>query len=160
MTERSRGRGRSIAMTSAIVPGRVVMANTRSDKKIASAMEWVMKNTVLRLVPQIRISSRFICSRVIASSAAERLVHQQQTRVLDQRADDRGALLHATREFKRIAPSEILQADQRQQIGRLLAVVRNRQPAEFNRQQHVLDNGAPRQKNRRLEHDRRFRTRT
>ena len=56
-------------MTSAMVPGRAVIAITRSERKIASAIEWVMKITVLRLWLQIRINSRFICSRVMASSA-------------------------------------------------------------------------------------------
>src|SRR4029077_5135058 len=69
ITESSRGRGRLMVMTSAIVPGRAVIAITRSERKIASAIEWVMKITVLPLLLQIRINSRFICSRVMASSA-------------------------------------------------------------------------------------------
>ena len=56
-------------MISSMVPGRLVMTITRSDRNTASGMEWVISNTVLRFSSQIRCSSRFMCSRVIASSA-------------------------------------------------------------------------------------------
>ena len=50
-------------------PGRSLITNTRSDRKIASGMLCVISSTVLREFIQMRCSSRFMRSRVIASSA-------------------------------------------------------------------------------------------
>ena len=45
------------------------MTSTRSARKTASGIEWVMKKTVFFFSIQMRCSSRFMCSRVMASSA-------------------------------------------------------------------------------------------
>jgi len=50
-------------------PGRSDITSTRSARNTASGMLWVISSTVLRVRSQMRCSSRFICSRVIASSA-------------------------------------------------------------------------------------------
>ena len=50
-------------------PGRSLITITRSDRKIASGMLCVISSTVFFEADQMRCSSRFICSRVIASSA-------------------------------------------------------------------------------------------
>lgn len=50
-------------------PGRGDMTTIRSARNTASAMLWVMNSTVFRLAAQMRCNSRFIASRVIASSA-------------------------------------------------------------------------------------------
>ena len=49
---------------------------------------------------------------------AERLVHQQHRRVVDERAHDRHALLHAAGELPRIAVLEAAETDQREEIER------------------------------------------
>ena len=50
---------------------------------------------------------------------AERLVHQQDARLIGERAHDRHALLHAARQLMRIAVGEFLEADQLQPLQRL-----------------------------------------
>ncbi len=85
-----------------------------------------MKITVLRLLapdPQqfeIHLLARHGVER------AERLVHQQEPRVLHERAHDRGALLHAAGKLERIALREFAQADHREKIERALPVARDR----------------------------------
>ena len=69
ITSRLRGRGRSTATSSRMRPGRGVITRTRSPRNTASGMECVMKSTVFFFSSQMRCSSRFMCSRVMASSA-------------------------------------------------------------------------------------------
>src|SRR6266508_292260 len=64
-----RGRGSVMLTVVTTRPGRGVMTTTRSASRIASAMLWVTKTTVLRRSLQTRSSSRPSSSRVIASSA-------------------------------------------------------------------------------------------
>src|SRR5262245_57974763 len=64
-----RGRERSLTTMSAMRPGRDDMTTTRSERSTASSMLWVMKRTVLRSRSHMRWRSRFIGSRVSASSA-------------------------------------------------------------------------------------------
>ncbi len=52
-----------------MAPGRSLITTTRSARKIDSGIEWVMSRIVLRVSKWIRCSSRFIRSRVSASSA-------------------------------------------------------------------------------------------
>src|SRR6267154_2248170 len=66
---RSRGRSISTSTTSEIRPGRGDITTTRSPSNTASGMLCVMKTTVLHSSDQTRISSIFMDSRVIASSA-------------------------------------------------------------------------------------------
>ncbi len=82
----------------------------------------------------------------------ERLVHDQEPRVVHQRAYDGGAVLHAAGQLVRITPAEIAEADHAQEVAgaraRRLAV----EPHHVDRQQHVLLDGAPGEQHRRLEH--------
>jgi hypothetical protein len=50
-------------------PGRLDITSTRSDRNTDSAIEWVIRNTVLPASAAMRASSTFILSRVMASSA-------------------------------------------------------------------------------------------
>ena len=84
---------------------------------------------------------------------AERLVHQQQRRVVDQRARDRHALAHAARQLVRIAVGEIREADLREQPQRALAVGARVEAAQLDLHQHVVERGAPVEQHRALEHD-------
>src|ERR1700733_2024473 len=43
---------------------------------------------------------------------AERLIEQQQSRIVDERAGERGALSHAARQLMRISLAEVAKADQ------------------------------------------------
>ena len=84
---------------------------------------------------------------------AERLVHQQQCRMLDQRAANAGALTHAAGQFVRQAVGEIRDAGDLQKLVGVLPIVIDIVAHQFNRQQNVVEHGAPRQQNRVLEHD-------
>ena len=83
---------------------------------------------------------------------AERLVHQDQLGIVDQRARDRRALLHAAGKLVGIFVLVALEPDQREQIAGARAARRHRQPEDFRRQQHVVDHAPPFQQQRLLEH--------
>ena len=84
---------------------------------------------------------------------AERLVHQQQRRLVHERAADADALLHAARQLVRVLALEAREPDQPQirSCARLeldaVAVL------DLDRQHHVLEHVPPRQQHRRLEDD-------
>ena len=69
MTSSGRGRGWSTRMSSSSRPGRAVITSTRSARNTASGIECVMNSTVFCRSIQMRCSSRFMCSRVMASRA-------------------------------------------------------------------------------------------
>ena len=62
-------------------------------------MLWVTNSTVLRVrQPQrLEIDAHLLARQRV--ERAERLIHDQQRRIMDQRAHDRGALAHAARQF-------------------------------------------------------------
>ena len=64
-----RGRGSSMAKLSAMRAGPAVSTTTRVPRNTASEMPWVTKTMVFFASCQMRSSSRFIFSRVSASSA-------------------------------------------------------------------------------------------
>src|SRR6266568_1615600 len=66
---RSRGRDSRTSTISWIRPGRADITITRSARKAASGIEWVMNTMVLPDSFQMRRSSRFMNSRVMASRA-------------------------------------------------------------------------------------------
>ena len=70
-----------------------------------------MKRTVFDVWDQMSSSSACIISRVWASSARERLVHQQHGRVDGERAGEVRPLLHAARELVGVVLLEAGQAD-------------------------------------------------
>ena len=84
---------------------------------------------------------------------AERLVHQQERRVVDQRAHDRGALLHAARELVRVAVLELGEADRREQLAGAGQMVGRGQAAQLDLHQHVAEHRPPVEQDRLLEDD-------
>ena len=84
---------------------------------------------------------------------AERLIHQHDAGIVNQRAADRGALLHTPRKLPWQLLLKTFEADQLQQLHGALAILRARQPLHVDRQHHVGEHGAPRQQQRVLEHD-------
>jgi len=75
---------------------------------------------------------------------AERLVHQQELRAVDQGAAQRNPLLHATGELRRIGRLEPLQAHDGKQLHGALARCSSALAADFHREQHVFEHRAPR----------------
>ncbi len=84
---------------------------------------------------------------------AERLVHQQQRRIVDQRAHDSRALAHAAGELARVAVREVREAHLREEPHRALAVGLRVHAAQLDLHQHVVEHVAPVQQHRALEHD-------
>src|SRR6266849_5382564 len=125
---RSRGRGSRTSTISWMRPGRADITTTRSARNAASGIEWVMNTMVLPDSSQMRKSSRFMNSRVIASSAPK------------------GSPM-------RILVLESLEADEAEEIHgpapRALAI----EPQHLHGQHHVVEDGAPRQEHGVLEHD-------
>jgi hypothetical protein len=81
------------------------------------------------------------CQRV---QRAEGLVHQDQFRVVDEGARDRGALLHAAGQLLRIFVFVAGEPDQIEQVARPRPRRLDRQADDFRGQQHVVEDGAPR----------------
>ena len=84
---------------------------------------------------------------------AERLVHQQQLGVIDQRPADRDALAHPARQLVRLFVGEAMQPDAIEQRVRRVVVVVDRALQDADREQHVVERALPRQQGRILEHD-------
>ena len=90
----------------------------RSERKIASSIEWVTKTMVFLVSSQISSTSWFISSRVKASSAPNGSSISSTDGLNDERAHDRGALLHAARQLARHACAEAVEADALEQARR------------------------------------------
>ena len=103
-------------------PGRGVMTTTRSARNTASGIEWVTNRMVLRargevaLAPDAQQLERHLVARHRVERA-ERLVHQQERRIEQQRAAERGALLHAARQLARQLLGEPVQARHLEQLA-------------------------------------------
>ena len=80
---------------SSILPGRLVMMITRSDRNTASGIEWVISKTVFRLSSPDALKLQVHVLARHGVESAERLVHQQDRRIVDKRTADRDPLLHA-----------------------------------------------------------------
>src|SRR5262249_46826417 len=74
---------------------------------------------------------------------AERLVHQQLRRIVDQRAADRDALAHAARQFVRILVLEAGEPDRGEQVAGAPVGGGGLEPLRLGLQQHVAERGAP-----------------
>ena len=83
---------------------------------------------------------------------AERLVHQQNARIVDECSTDGRALLHAARQLHRILVAEVVEADHGEQLLRTRARCGLFEPLHLHGQHDVLEDRAPRQQNRALEH--------
>src|SRR5262249_45905579 len=81
----------------------------------------------------------------------EGLVHEEHRRVVDEGPRERDPLLHAARQLPGVALLEALQADERQELERCGAVPLAREALRVDRQEHVVEDGAPREEDRRLE---------
>jgi hypothetical protein len=84
---------------------------------------------------------------------AERLVHQQHRRIVQQRPQDRDALLHAARELPRVLVLEAFQVGHLDEAVGALARRLHRHAADLGLQQDVVEHAPPRQQQRALEHD-------
>ena len=124
---------------------------TRSERKTASAIEWVTSSVVVARSVQIRCSSRLSRWRVISSSAPNGSSSSSIVGFDHQRAGDRHALAHAAGELGRPGRLEALEADQLDQVGD--GVGADLHPADLERQPDVGRDGAPRQQRRVLEGD-------
>ena len=113
-----RGCGRSIAKLSAMRAGPAVKRPRGVPRNTASEMPCVTNRMVL---PDSLPDAQQLEVHLLAGQRverAERLVHQHQLRVVDQRACDRRALLHAARQLVRPLVLRACEADQREQVAR------------------------------------------
>jgi hypothetical protein len=87
---------------------------------------------------------------------AERLVHQQDVRVLRQRTGEGHALAHTAGELVRPLLAEAAQPHDLQQLGRALLAFRLADPLQPQRQLDVAGDGQPGEERGLLEHQRDF----
>ena len=105
-----------------------------------------------RLHPQLfQIDAHLLARERI--ERAERLVHQQQRRIVDQRAHDRGTLAHAAGQLARTAVVEFAKPDLGEQLMRARHVGLRIEIAQLELQQHIAEHVAPFEQHRALEHD-------
>ena len=71
---------------------------------------------------------------------------------MDQCAADGGSLLHASRKLSGIVMAKVDQAGQLQEIESAFVVLLSRQMQHFDRQHHVVENGAPLEQHGTLKH--------
>ena len=111
-----RGRGRSISSTSWIRPGRGVMTSTRSPRNTASRGRMGDEHDGLApLEPDaLQLDVHGLAGQRV--ERAERLVHQEERGIVDERAHERDALLHAARQLPRVAVLEALETDEVQEL--------------------------------------------
>ena len=134
------------------------MTYTVSARNTASRRSWVTSITVTL---RSACRSRSDAPQLLAGERverSERLVEQQDLRLVDERAADRGALLHAAGELPRKLVRESRETDFFEQAPRALAIgapLRADAAAvrldDLQRQEHVLERVAPRQEIRVLE---------
>jgi hypothetical protein len=100
----------------------------------------------------MRSSSRLSSSRVIASSAPNgSSISRRLGSIGQQRAADRYPLLHAARQLARILRLEAAEAGQLEQVAGGLAVLAHVAAQHLDGEEHVVEDGAPRQQDRMLE---------
>src|SRR5712691_3035912 len=83
---------------------------------------------------------------------AEWLVHQDQLGIVDERAGDGRALLHAAGKLVGVFVLVALEPDQSEEIARTPAALGYRKSEDFRREEHVVDDAPPLQQQRLLEH--------
>ena len=138
-------------MTAAIRPGRADMTTTRVERNTASGMLWVTNTMVVPVRRQMRISSAFIRSRVISSSAPNGSSISSSFGSNDERPGDRDPLLHAARQLPRMPLGEALELDQLQEVGGATSALLGREAHDLERQLDVLGDRPPVHQDRRLE---------
>jgi hypothetical protein len=101
-------------------------------------------NTIVLRAPSHRRSS-WSCSRSrVWASSAERLVHQDDLGIVDERAHDVGPLPHAAGELVRVVLLEAGQPDPLDGGGRASPALRARHAAQLERELDVLAQRPPR----------------
>ena len=102
-------------------PGRALITQMRLARKPASRRSCVTSSTVGRCASQSVLQDRpeFLAGELV--ERAERLVEQQQARLVDQGAAEIGALEHAAGELPRVFAGKALEPDLRQQRMGLVA---------------------------------------
>ena len=83
----------------------------------------------------------------------ERFVHQQHRRIVHQGADNADPLLHAAGELGGIALFELAQSNEINELTRPRQILLAIKLLDVDRDQHVVENGAPGKQHGRLEHD-------
>ena len=89
----------------------------------------------------------------------ERLVHQQQFRLVDQRAAERHALLHAAGQLRRVGLFEAFEADEGEQLFRRELCRGVAAAEDLHREQDIGEHGPPRHQISLLEDDAEIRLR-
>ena len=74
---------------------------------------------------------------------AERLVHQDELGIVNERARDRGALLHAAGKLVGVFVLVALEPDEREEVARPGAALRHGKPQNLRRQKHIVDHAPP-----------------
>ena len=110
---------------------------TRSARKTASSTECVTSNVGMRPLPPDALQFQVHTAARDRVQRAERLVQQQHVRIERQRARNRHALLHATRQLPRTSALETRQTNQFQQVLRALA--RHCTAGQMKSQRHVVE---------------------
>ncbi len=82
-------------------PGRADITTARDAMNTASSISWVTKITVLRSCSQMPSSNSCIKRAGLVVERAERLVEQQDLRIVGERTRKGGALLHTAGELLR-----------------------------------------------------------
>ncbi len=132
-------------------PGRADITTTRSARYTASLIWWVMKTAVLfRRVPHAQQFGLHQLAR-LGVECGERFVEQDHFGIDDERAREVDALLHAAREFARMAVFEAGEADQLDHRLRARNRLAQRHALELETVGHVAHDGAPRHQRGALE---------
>ena len=140
-----------MSTTCAIRPGRADMTTTRVDRKTASGMLWVTNTMVVPVRRQMLMSSAFIRSRVISSSAPNGSSISSSFGSNDSARAIADSLLHPARQLPGMAVGECLELDELEEVGRATAALLGRVAHDLERQLDVLGDRPPVHQHRRLE---------
>src|SRR5262249_521094 len=132
--------GKSIAISSMMVPGRWLMTRTRSDNVTASARSWVISSAVL--FAALRVWARSCCNTIrVCASTRE---NGSSTSTRQGATPRRGqAVGHGARQLMRVMGGEIIELEiGKQARGAALALI-GRHALDLDSERHILNDGAP-----------------
>src|SRR5262249_8862413 len=138
-----RGCGSSTRKLSAMRAGPAVSTRTRGPRNTASGMPWVTKRMVFFASSQMRNSSRFIFSRLSASSAPNGPALGKEIGAWAEGGRNVSALLHAAGKLVGIKLLFALEADEGEEVAGAGAALRHWQAKNLGRQKHVVDHAPP-----------------